>query len=196
MNLFLEGERGIGKSYLIRQALKPYEKQTAGYSVQRLYLGDQIAGFRVITLTGEFPPLDEKYNENLSGIFISAKGKCSQPIENAIKKVAENLTNQHFILLDEVGGIEVVSESYMQTLEHLLNKDILVIGVIKSRLNLENTLRETKNSSEYFEKYNHLRSLIESKGNIIELTESNLESVKNQVQLFVKQAGRSSFEQD
>lgn len=186
MVLFLEGQKEIGKSYLLREALLPYKNITAGYMVQRLFDDGIKVGFRVVTLEGDFPELDAQYSPQLSGLFISPQGRTLQPLEDAIVHTMNNLQGKSIILLDEVGGIELTSPTYKNALTQLLGSGLPVFGVIKSEENLNHTLRNTKNKEEYFRHYKWLRKAITNRGEILTLTKDNRQSIKEHIATLVK----------
>ena len=143
---FLQGPSGTGKSSALRDILTPHIRQTAGFTVQRLLENGVTVGFRAIYLDGNalsFPSLEAVYTEDADNIFI-LRGKWlgAEVLENMLEKTLLRAQSPDIkmILLDEIGGIEMLSAKVMETLEKILNTDKPCYGVLKSKENLERTI--------------------------------------------------------
>lgn len=134
-NLFLEGPIQTGKSTLLRKLLKPYMAQIGGFTSQRLLNpeGKTIA-FRIGPAAGT--PLTAPFSDKYDGIFriTTDEGnhlKYPEVFDNeGIKYLTEN-HGKKLILLDEIGGVELLNEKFRKTLYEILDGNTPCIGVIK-----------------------------------------------------------------
>lgn len=144
-NFFLEGPIQTGKSTLIRKALGADIDLCGGFTTQRVFdcKGD-LFGFRLgpsdtTPLTGELSKLSE---EERSGFFRYADTNgyfCTDiaPFETIGIDCLLLKGHQKLFLIDEIGGIELLSPSFTSTLFSVLESDTPCIGVIKLRENME-----------------------------------------------------------
>lgn len=140
-HFFLEGPIQEGKSTLIRKIIKDYLPRVGGFSSQRI-LNDsgETVGFRLAT-AAEAMALTEKYSPGLSNVFLYFGGekiKMAPEIftDIAIKYLRES-EGKELILLDEIGGIELLAPDFRQALYETLKSDIPCLGVFK----LETSIR-------------------------------------------------------
>lgn len=184
MNLFLQGDSSIGKSFLLREILSDYTANLDGFTVQRLYQDRKVVGFRAIILDGRFEPIDEEYNPEKSGTFIFSNKRDLSVLENMIKQVEYNCKNncRKIVLLDEIGGFEVVSETFQKSLYSILNSTKLCMGVLKSEDNLKRTLMKDSISNEYLACYKELIHKVTEKGQLYTMTQDNKNELRNILQ--------------
>lgn len=133
MHLFLEGPVQTGKSTLIRQCISPYMDQIGGFSSQRLWQNGRPRGYRLAP-AGE-RALDAPLDLNVSGIFTchSSQGSRKNPLVFEILGVEllEKAKGTSLILLDEIGGAELLVPAFRQKLYEILAGPVPCIGVIK-----------------------------------------------------------------
>ena len=175
VHLFLQGQPGIGKSSLIRKALDPIDSSVAGFTTQRLKENGTTTGYRVLRITNDFPLLEEEYAPNKSGVFLLNGQLNISVLESAISQVEEDSKNPscNIIVLDEIGGVELISEVFMKTLFRIISGGKPCIGVLKSAQNLSHTVSKQNLSSEYLILHKHLEQEIQSKGELITVTNEN-----------------------
>lgn len=135
-HLFLEGPIQTGKSTLLKKLLQPHINEVAGFSCQRLTdkNGNTIA-FRLGPAANT--PLTAPYSPDTDNIFriIAGENKGYNNI-SVFDKAAELLNtgnNKKIILLDEIGGIEMLNESFRAALYQTLSGNTPCIGVIKQQ---------------------------------------------------------------
>jgi nucleoside-triphosphatase THEP1 len=140
-HLFLEGPIQEGKSTLIRKLIKANLTQIGGFSSQRL-LDDsgKTVGFR-ITPAGEAIALTKKYSPELPDVFLFFDGSRTENMpgifaDTAVRYLREN-EGKKLILLDEIGGVELLSPEFRRELYRILAGDIPCLGVLK----LESSVR-------------------------------------------------------
>ncbi|MCL2707398.1 MAG: nucleoside-triphosphatase [Dehalococcoidia bacterium] len=174
-HLFLQGQPGIGKSSLLRKALESIDYGVAGFATQRLKENSRTTGYRVLQITNGFPLLDEEYTPSKLGVFL-LNGQQNIPVlEAAISQVEEDSKNPNcnIIVLDEIGGIELVSDVFMKTLLRIISGRKPCIGVLKSAQNLSHTVSKQNLSSEYLILHKQLEQEIQSKSELITVTDEN-----------------------
>lgn len=138
-SLFLTGDSGEGKTTLLFQCLKPYRAATGGFFSQRLVnkSGDTV-GFRLASAKEEWEP-KVCYEEGLTNIFLrrTIEGMVSYP--EVFQKEGRKLLTSHgdhkLILMDEIGGVELLIPEFMEPVYACINGSKPCIGVIKSRNN-------------------------------------------------------------
>lgn len=169
-NFFLEGSIQTGKSTLIRDALGSNISLCGGFTTQRVFdsKGD-LFGFRLgpsdtTPIAGEFSELSE---DEKTGFF-----RYTDPCGHSVTDITPFETigidclslkkNQKVFLIDEIGGIELLSPSFIDVLFSVLESDTPCIGVIKLRENMERI--RTSDPSEkdrLITSYDSLRKVIE-----------------------------------
>lgn len=138
-SLFLTGDSGEGKTTLIFQCLKPYRSVTGGFYSQRLMdeNGDT-AGFRLASAKEEWEPKGI-YREGLGDVFLrrTKDGMLLYPqvFLNTGRKLLAGDGKEQFLLMDEIGGVELLIPEFMEAVHDCLNGPKHCIGVIKSRKN-------------------------------------------------------------
>ena len=180
MNYFLQGESGIGKSYLLQEVLTEYASILEGFTVQRLYLDEKFMGFRACVFQGKFEGQIGEYQPDQSGIFISPKGRDLSILEDMILQVKDRCLKPscQIVVLDEIGGIELVSQRFMNALYAILNSGKFCVGVLKSRPNLDRTLKNHGTDNDYLTSYEQLVCHINKTGQLETMTGDNREELR------------------
>ncbi|MGC6178276.1 nucleoside-triphosphatase [Lacrimispora sp. 38-1] len=160
-SLFLTGDSGEGKTTLLFQCMKPFRAVTGGFYSQRLIdeNGDT-AGFRLASAKEEWEPI-ACYQEGLTNIFLRRmkEGMVSVPevFQNEGRKLLSVHGDNKLILMDEIGGVELLIPEFMEAVHDCMKGPKPCIGVIKSRKNFAMMLsRHGCNSSA-----SHLRDELE-----------------------------------
>ena len=189
MHLFLQGQFGIGKSSLLRKMLEPASSSIAGFVTQRLMKNGKKIGHRALNITGSLPPLEAVYTPGQKGIFI-LKGQTDIPaLEKAILQVEQDTINPgcKFILLDEIGGVELKSEAFMGSLLRIVSGDKPCIGVLKSAPNLAYAMSQLNLDNEYLRLHSRLEQIIRLKGELISVTYENIDEMREYLNQHVRQ---------
>lgn len=188
MHLFLQGQRGIGKSTLIREALRPVAPMLACFSTQRLVEAGNTIGYRVVLTEGTLCPVETAYKAGTQGVFLlRGKGDISV-LEQRILQLERDLQKEHIklILLDEIGGIELVSKQFMSSLNRILSGEKPCVGVFKSAENMAHTSSMLQLKPYYFKLHEKLEQCIVQKGALLTLTKENKQTVLSSLQKFVQ----------
>jgi len=186
MNLFLQGNAGVGKSYLLWEALAPFAPSVKGFCVQRLRHNGERVGFRVVALEQGFPPPDAAYSPDMQGVFILGDAYDAAPLEEAILRVERDARGCKLVLLDEIGGIELSSRVFMGALRRLLSGCVPCMGVLKSRENLLHASSVLGLGTEYLALHEELEALIRDGGEIITVMDKNQEDVQKHLQNYLQ----------
>nr|WP_288829878.1 nucleoside-triphosphatase [uncultured Clostridium sp.] len=138
-SLFLTGDSGEGKTTLLFECLKPFRAATGGFYSQRLIdeNGDT-AGFRLASVKEEWSPI-ACYREELTNIFLrrTKEGMVSFPevFQKEGRRLLSVQGDDKFILMDEIGGVELLIPEFMEVVHDCMKGPVPCIGVIKSRKN-------------------------------------------------------------
>lgn len=188
MHFFLQGDQGMGKSHLLREVLKPYVSMITGFTVQRLFEDSTLVGFRAYLFAGEFPALDLSYRSELDGIFLYRNKQNVRALEHILGQVERCcLTSScRLILLDEIGGMELLSPLFMESLTKILEGVKPCVGVLKSRRNLKHMVDYQRLDSSCLLLHKNLEELILSKGVLAELTQNNRRQLEKQLKRYLK----------
>lgn len=129
MLLFLEGTSRTGKSTLLRECLLPYKEQLGGFSSQRLWEKDFCRCYRM-TPASDFQ-LDQEYHPDFPHIFRYHRHQYPEVFKTYGVQLLEDASHYPLILLDEIGGAELLVPEFRQTLYKILSGNVPCIGVLK-----------------------------------------------------------------
>lgn len=166
-NLFLEGPSGYGKSTVILNTLgRDRLINAGGFMTVRLHNeDDSMAGFAVVEAKDAVGPNVLLNDELYQNSFIRFEGGRRQRRQSIltefIKRSLSANDDKLFILMDEIGGLEITDAEHRELIIETLRSSKPVIGVFKSR---ENACRMSDNLSlgdEYMEEYDEFRREVE-----------------------------------
>ncbi|MDO9535037.1 MAG: nucleoside-triphosphatase [Bacillota bacterium] len=197
INLFLQGDIGVGKSKLIKESLLPYLPKVGGFFVQRIFIGDRYAAFKL-------NPLHEaeeyELNKNVTSLdlvdnlflYSDAQGRWYRNpdvFENSgITCLKKSLVEKKdLILLDELGGIELNCPAFMKEVLNVLNGDIPVLGVLKSTQNAEKmavNLADKTKISEHKNFFDYIK--LDPRMELLNLNKKNYEEITTIVKDYVE----------
>lgn len=188
-HFFLEGPIQTGKSTLLKMLLQPHINDVAGFSCQRLTdkNGNTVA-FRLGH--ADNTPLTAPYSPDSDNIFriIAGENKGYNNI-GVFDKAAELLNvsnNKKIILLDEIGGIEMLNESFRNALYETLAGITPCIGVIKQQNKAAAMSAAASKQKNILFYNNQLRQFIrENNGNILEFRRNDA-ALKKEIQVFLR----------
>lgn len=126
-NIFITGERGIGKSTLINKVIKNVDSSIGGFIQEKIFT-DKTTCFNVISLYN----LKDSYT---IGIYDNEKELLLSDVNvfNVISKdiLLKSLENRELIILDELGFMEENSMLFKDSIIKILNSGTPVLGVLK-----------------------------------------------------------------
>lgn len=136
--LFLQGNTQTGKSTLILNSILPFLSVTAGFMSQRLLSNGETKAFCLTPIKLAEVSYAE-YDKKIPYIFleyVSGKWQRNENIFTAAGvKMLSDIAGKKLIVLDEIGGVELLSEPFRRKLYEVLSCGIPCIGVIKSYCN-------------------------------------------------------------
>ncbi len=140
-HFFLEGPIQQGKSTLIRKLIQDHLELVGGFSSQRLLNDDgKTVGFRIVPAE-EAMELTRKYSPSLTNVFLHFDGgKTKRTFEvftDAAIRFLRESDGKKLILLDEIGGVELLLPEFREALYNILMKNVPCLGVLK----LEQSIR-------------------------------------------------------
>lgn len=152
--LFLEGPIQTGKSTLIRTCLGDFLSECGGFTSQRLLDPDgAIKGFRLCPAASPLTARDEGITDGVFKYFRSdgPAWQDQQVFDTAGVRLLQASKKAPLILLDEIGGSELLCESFRSKLYEILGGPVPCLGVLKLSDNarrLERSYRDAPIASE------------------------------------------------
>lgn len=188
---FLEGDRFVGKSTLIKQKVLASNQTASGFHVlRRMTETREITGFELRSVTDWFD--DEKaFQLKDEHLFLSFdSGKKIRDLTVFDQFGIELLTQAaacetELIILDEIGGIELLVDDFTELLFSLLKQPRKIIGVFKSEANYQRQKRNSPFALAVEERRNELRQLLLERGEIVQMTTENHECTAQKLEHFL-----------
>lgn len=188
-HLFLTGVSGIGKTTIIRQALGRAAGYAGGFITERVADGDgSVEGFDL------YPAAAAIGHDGFDGLRFLDLGTTPPQKDNEVfrESAAQMLREAGFypfVMLDEIGGFEMLIPQFRNELAQLLNSDAPIIGVIKGAENAEE-LRASFGLGEKFTMLtDNLRAVLANDEDtvVIEVKQRGDETARRIVEAWVKE---------
>ncbi len=174
--LFLTGPIKSGKSTLLLSALKAHRLFVDGFYVQRQRIDEHCIRFSLSQINeGNF--LSEKPSTDIPDhVFLTIRGKERRMdigvFDGFGADILRRCIGKKLVLLDEIGGVEFLSEPFVDALTVLIKSDTPCIGVYKSDQAFERMQREFKGLQRCEEKRREIQSLLTNSNDIVLLDQS------------------------
>lgn len=138
-NLFLTGKKGIGKSTILKNALKQLNVSIGGYVTERILEG-HYTKFIVKSLYDNV----EEYTIIKVDTKNNSKKIYKDSFENGLVSILDkSFINRDLIVLDELGCAENNMDLFTSQVFKLLNSEKIVLGVLKDdNCNFLNKIRD------------------------------------------------------
>lgn len=190
--LFLQGDIRVGKSYLLKQALRPHRGNAGGFYVEKKTEEGQCVSYILRSVRKDrlrqrsaFPP---------EQVFLSREDGGWKFHPEVFDGWAADLLEQEMadppavILLDEIGGMELACRRFTEVLYRLFDSGVPCVGVYKQQKNAMAQSSSMNTGTGYEQNRRRLvKRLVEGNGRILTLNHQNAESVREQVESFVAQ---------
>ena len=180
MHLFIEGERGSGKSTLILDLIRPYLYAAGGFGTIRLLGEDgRVKGYAQVAAS-ELERVNDRYQEDLPGLFVERRGDHMVSRPEVLTEYTLPLLDQKgaaFYLMDEIGGVELQIPAWRQRLMALLEGEVPCIGVWKSP---DNCVKLRRRIPGFEADYEQMRAWLKQNPNVclLEARQDNREKVQ------------------
>lgn len=137
-NIFFEGPVRSGKSTALRKALLPHFSEVGGFVVQRLVGSNgHPAAYRLAGITdpAAFLAVDAPYTGGETDIFLRLPSRefDSAVFEAKGIELLDRSQDKRILLLDEIGGLELLIPSFRDRLISLLQGETPCVGIMKER---------------------------------------------------------------
>ncbi len=167
MHLLIQGSPGVGKTTLIKELLKK-NPHLRGFYTEEIREKSKRLGFKVRTLLGEEAIFA---HINFSTPFKVSQYKVDIDTFNriAVKELNECLSqNCEYLVIDEIGKMELFSEKFKQILWQILQKKKTISTI------------PLKGENPFLEKVKSLSSVT-----LLQLTKENFSQILNYAQIFL-----------
>lgn len=150
-NLFLTGPIGSGKSTSITNALGEYLPKAGGFlTVRQLDDSGRAVAYWLKRPDGSDGQIIIDYSAGSYTMHMDV-------FESFAVELLDQAQDFDFVILDEIGGFEVLSEVFMEALMNLLESDIPCIGVMKGVAPASKMLQKLGLGDSYVRKAETLR---------------------------------------
>ena len=150
-NLFLTGPIGCGKSTSIASALGDYLPKAGGF----LSVRQKDAEGRAIAYWLKRP--DGSDGQIIIDYSARPYTMHLEVFEDLGIRLLEETKGFDYVILDEIGGFEVLSDAFMDELMRLLKSDLPVIGVMKGEGPASKMIRKLGLGEAYLQRAESLR---------------------------------------
>ncbi|WP_236914835.1 nucleoside-triphosphatase [Clostridium sp. Cult2] len=126
-NLFLTGKIGVGKSTILKNALKELNLSIGGYVTERIFEGY----YRKYIVKSLYDNMEEYIIVRVDSRDNSKEG-FMEAFENGVISILDkSLKHRDLIVLDELGCVENDIDIFTSKVFELLNSKKIVFGILK-----------------------------------------------------------------
>ncbi len=174
--LLLTGAPGSGKTTIIRDAIRATKERPGGFYTQEIREGGARLGFEIVTLDGSRAVLahvDIRGPKRVGRYGVDVA--CLEGI--AVPAMRQAIQECNFVVVDEIGKMELLSPVFMEALLEVLNSGKRLLGTI--------TLQPHSLAD---------RIKRDPRVQVLLLSRSNRQTVLGEVKLWLQAQGASSAE--
>lgn len=147
MHALIVGERGVGKSTLIRHVLNELNRPVFGFETKKEEtLENPVRGCPIYIYDAGSPHCQT--SENLIGYHREQDAAViTAAFDRYARKLLESVPDDAVVEMDEIGFLEAKSDAFCRAVLHLLEGDRPVIAAVKNRdIPFLNALRQHPNA--------------------------------------------------
>ncbi|OGS19169.1 MAG: hypothetical protein A2219_07485 [Elusimicrobia bacterium RIFOXYA2_FULL_50_26] len=140
-NLFIAGKHGVGKTTLIREVVMPFRERAGGFYTEEIRDSNGLRGFRIKTFDGREGILAHKGMK--SAVKLNKYGIDPVVLDTVgVAAVCAALREKDVVVIDEIGSIDIVSDSFRAVLMEVIRSPKKVLATV--RLNAQPFTDEIK----------------------------------------------------
>lgn len=125
----LTGEPGCGKTTIIKETLSQRNKSAGGFYTEEIRGQGTRQGFKIVTLDGRSAVLS--HIDVRSPHRVSKYGVDTDNIDRvAVPALKEAIQSKDVVVIDEIGKMELFSQSFKDAVLEALNSEKKVLGTI------------------------------------------------------------------
>lgn len=130
-HILIVGARGVGKSTLIRRVLKEMDRPVFGFETKKeSALANDVKGSPIYIYEAGKPHMQTE--ENRIGYCLNHRPEPNgAAFDRFVPLLRRPVSEDHVILMDELGFLEAASESFCSAVMERLDGDVLVIAAVK-----------------------------------------------------------------
>lgn len=191
-HLLIEGPSGVGKSTLILNRLGALRQRAGGFVTQRMV--DETGETRGFCLTQakKADTVNIPYQKDRPGTFIRCETKLDSGgvFLSTGMELLKNTRDYPFILVDEIGGVELLEPIFFSRLTELFEKEIPCIGVLKSRQNCEQIMVNMNMPDLFIRKCGEFRRILQNNPEveIVRMNRRNIPEITCRIDEFAARA--------
>ncbi len=134
--ILLSGRPGVGKSTAISKIVALLGDRAAGFYTREIRAGGQRTGFEIVTLDGRVGYLATR-NPDIAFARAAPFGRYRVNLEAidalAVPAIRQAMKRGQVVVIDEIGPMEILSESFCQAVLEILDSAVTVVGTIVQR---------------------------------------------------------------
>lgn len=134
--ILLTGRPGVGKSTAISKIVSLLGDRAAGFYTREIRAGGQRTGFEIVTLDGRVGYLATR-DPDIAFVRAAPFGKYRVNLEAidalAVPAIRQAMKRSQVVVIDEIGPMEILSESFCRAVLAILDSEVAVIGAIVQR---------------------------------------------------------------
>lgn len=145
-NILITGYPRVGKTTLISRIVETTKREVVGFVTSEIKLNNRRVGFNIESFSGLKLPLASK--ENRQSLYrVAGYGVYLENVDTIVDQVKQDMEkfSYDWIILDEIGKMELFSTKFKQFVEKCLERKC-VLGTIMMRDN--DFTSKTKNRSD------------------------------------------------